>query len=212
MLKFRFHQRSFFIFIAIIFLVYLVHSFYYQTNLEYDPEYLTPIVVTNTEDFAIPDNVVPLVPKIVVLNSDPRQVNQGAPKKDNPDASCKIPKLDKDNPEVLASYGQPKELPCGNYPENWLFIDKNGQIQATEYGRTVIGQEEIICKGQYFSRINDNKIQTIPIPEPVKVGFPVVDGDFLVLDCSAKEKRWKHLFMTVSPKKEVIERANTAKK
>ena len=146
-----------------------------------------------------------MVPKIVVLNADPRNMSQK--KNEIKGGSCKIPKLDKDNPTIMASYTKPKPLPCKKYGKNWLYIDATGRLQATDYGKEVIGEDKIACDAKYFFRATDDLLRSKKIEETVKVGFPVTEGDFLNVTCKANGKTWKHLFMTISPKQEVIERA-----
>ncbi|KAE9553335.1 hypothetical protein FO519_003448 [Halicephalobus sp. NKZ332] len=206
MIRAKLTPKSFFALSVIVFVIYFFHHNLYQPVYEYEsPE------VTSFHDIKNPSAVKPLVPKIVVLNSDPRNMSQ-TKKKENPNASCKIPKLEKDNPKILASYTKPKPLPCKNFGKNWLFIDSTGRLQATDYGKSVIGEDNISCDASYFFRATDNAIITKKIPETVKVGFAVTGGDFLTIKCNGKGKIWKHLFMTISPKQEIIQRSATSKR
>uniref|UniRef100_A0AC35GU50 Uncharacterized protein n=1 Tax=Panagrolaimus sp. PS1159 TaxID=55785 RepID=A0AC35GU50_9BILA len=120
--------------------------------------------------------------------------------------TCKIPKLEKDNPQILAAYHKPKPLNCEKYPQNWLFIDKDGKLQATEYGKNTIGVEKIKCEASFFDRLTDMKLKWKHLGQ-ISIGYPLTEGDFTQVNCTADNQKWKHIFMNIAPKKDVIEKA-----
>ena len=47
---------------------------------------------------------------------------------------------------------------------------------------------------------------------PVPIGYALTEGDFTMVNCTAGDQRWKHIFMNISPKKEVIDRVEASKR
>jgi hypothetical protein len=208
MIRFRPTPKTFICFVV----AFTLFVIYYRTFFGKDVESHNQFISSNQYYSSRNSFTIPFVPtqslstlKINVLNFD-AESKDTKPSKGIESSTCKIPKLEKDNPQILSAYHEPKPLNCEKYPQNWLFIDKDGKLQATEYGKNSIGVEKMKCEGSYFYRLTDMKLKWKHLGQ-ISIGYPLTEGDFTQVNCTADNQKWKHIFMNIAPKKDVIEKA-----
>uniref|UniRef100_A0A7E4VT59 Uncharacterized protein n=1 Tax=Panagrellus redivivus TaxID=6233 RepID=A0A7E4VT59_PANRE len=150
--------------------------------------------------------------KIVVLNIDPKNPDANSKlSSKNQETSCNLPKLSKSSPEIEKSYKKPLPLRCERYPEHWLYLDAKKIPQLTDYAKS-FDQSQLTCSAAYFYRETDNSLIWKHIPK-LEIGTTALtDGDFISVNCTLGTKKWKHLFMQLSPIPSVIEASKSAKR
>ncbi|WKY03684.1 hypothetical protein Q1695_004996 [Nippostrongylus brasiliensis] len=102
---------------------------------------------------------------------------------------CRIPKLDINGAEVKDFFFKSKPLRCGYNPENWVYIDGNGNVQYIEK------RKNAQCSGRYVTRESDNtntytQFTSLPSGKPL-------DSDFAMVSCVDGRESWKGILMSV---------------
>jgi hypothetical protein len=212
MIRFRPTPKAFICLIVIFGLFICFYRSFYGRDIENHSQFINNRYISDRDGLTIPyvETPPPSALKINVLNFDPEaasKVTKSAKKVES--SVCKIPKLEKDNPQVLASYREPKPLECEKNPQNWLFVDQDGKLQATEYGKSDIDIEKMKCSASYFYRLTDMKVKWKHLGQ-IPIGYPLTEGDFTKIECETDTQKWKHLFMNIAPKKEIIEKVEKA--
>ncbi|CAD5227841.1 unnamed protein product [Bursaphelenchus xylophilus] len=120
-------------------------------------------------------------------------------------ATCKIPKLDKNNPEIMEFDAPPPPLGCSGDP-HWLELDMENRLKLTDYGETVLSVDALKCTAEFFERLDDNNLQWEP-SKSVKIGDKLDKTDYFLLKCDHKEESWERLFMNMVPRQKFIEKS-----
>ncbi|VDL67162.1 unnamed protein product [Nippostrongylus brasiliensis] len=121
---------------------------------------------------------------------------------------CRIPKLDINGAEVKDFFFKSKPLRCGYNPENWVYIDGNGNVQYIEkrclfaFNRikltslyNLFSRKNAQCSGRYVTRESDNtntytQFTSLPSGKPL-------DSDFAMVSCVDGRESWKGILMSV---------------
>ncbi|TMS37546.1 hypothetical protein L596_004455 [Steinernema carpocapsae] len=119
------------------------------------------------------------------------------------DQTCRIPKLEKDKPEIMAFYSNPKPLECEKNSANWVLVDNERRLQLTSYAKEKFGSS-VECDLEFFFRVNDNRLRQETIKQ-FAIGSAIEKGDYFLASCRAGSSQWKGALMTIVPNKDRVE-------
>ncbi|CAD5221035.1 unnamed protein product [Bursaphelenchus okinawaensis] len=125
------------------------------------------------------------------------------------EATCRIPKLDKNNPEIMAFDKEPHPLNCNGEP-HWFELDMDNKLVLTARGETIKSNGSFKCTVAYFEREDDDHVKWEP-EKQVQVGDKIDHSDYSLLKCEQNGKVWERLFMNIVPRKELIQKSADAK-
>ncbi|TKR60590.1 hypothetical protein L596_027817 [Steinernema carpocapsae] len=110
---------------------------------------------------------------------------------------CRLPKLEKDRPEVMKFYTDRKHsLNCAS-EKDWVFVDDEGRLQLTGEAIQAHGKDTP-CSVSYILRVSDFDEKTEESPEKSMIGKKLVESDFFWANCKAASgKKWSGMLMTV---------------
>ncbi|TKR68068.1 hypothetical protein L596_024110 [Steinernema carpocapsae] len=121
---------------------------------------------------------------------------------------CKVPKLDKDNPDIMKFYGKSEPLECDKkHSQNWVFMDIERKLQLTPFAKEKFGSS-VKCDLQFFYRVNDNYLRHETV-ENFILGSTIERGDYFTVSCTAGKDFWIGALMTVVPQKERLAELKT---
>uniref|UniRef100_A0A914W1I4 DUF229 domain containing protein n=1 Tax=Plectus sambesii TaxID=2011161 RepID=A0A914W1I4_9BILA len=159
-------------------------------------------------------DLLPL-PAIVVVrknpgdSSGPSQTSGKIQMSKAGEQTCRIPKLDVNDPVVIKFFSKPPPLTCYRAEKNWAFVE-DGRFYISDAAIRVHGP--IKCDLLRFWRVSDAQLET-DIVRNVKNGSMIEKSDYFRAGCAAKDgAEWGNLFATIVPVPAAIDRARAAEK